>query len=74
MFTPPRSYDEMRPITQEEWCAYYWIEVDVAGDGRRIFLRGLKKTTPPGDGFAYVQAPIRCGDTEERWVRAETPG
>ena len=62
-----------RPITEEEWCAYHWLEVEAVEDGRRIFLRGLKKTTPPNDGYVYVQAPIQIGDTEEKWVRAETP-
>lgn len=76
MFTttiPPRPFAQTRPITEEEWCAYHWLEVEAVGDGRRIFLRGLKKTSPPDDGYAYIQAPIRFGDTEEKWVCAETP-
>jgi len=60
---------QLRDITLAEWEAYRWIASDVGGG--RIWARGVKKTTPPDDGFAYVECTA-AGDTKQKWARAKT--
>jgi hypothetical protein len=47
----------LRPITQQEWDEYEWIEVTTwgdAADGKKVYVRGLKNAgNPPDDGFLY---------------------
>lgn len=59
-------------ITQAEWDAYDWLEVTTIGGEPGQYTRGLRRTAPPQDGYVYVRAPERPGDTEYRWARAWT--
>ena len=52
-------------ITQEDWDAYDW---HYAGDG--IYIRGVKKTDPPDDGFVYVDVTT-FSSPEQIWRRAQ---
>jgi len=52
-----------RHITKEEWRAYKWIRV-----GEARFLRGIKITQPPDDGYEYVEVTT-FSDTEQKWAR-----
>lgn len=61
--------DKFRDITQAEWDEYEWIEVSEMGE--KFFIRGLKRTQPPQDGFVYVD-DTRLGDSERKWRRAKT--
>jgi hypothetical protein len=63
---------KMRDITEKEWREYQWVEVTTFGDAERVFLRGVKYTQPPKDGFHYEE-DTRVGDKEQRWTRAVTP-
>lgn len=57
---------ELRAITQEEWDAYEWIEVEPG-----VYIKGFKRTLPPDppdDGFAYKTIEVtKFGDTERKY-------
>lgn len=65
-----------RPITQAEWDAYDWIDVRHMRHPGQLFLRGTKRSgEKPRDGYAYVEERVtnpETGQSEYRWVRAET--
>jgi hypothetical protein len=62
----------LRPITPDEWDAYEWYPLSRSGGPPAEYLRGLKKTEPPNDGYLYDRAPALPDDTEVRWVRRVT--
>lgn len=64
---------QLRPITKEEWEQYAWVEATGFGGDpdRPVFIRGIKYTEPPDDGYVYKER-TRLGDSEQRWVRAMT--
>lgn len=51
-------------ITEEEWQQYQWHHI-----GGGIYLRGVKYTQPPQDGYHYVEVTT-FGDKEQKWIRA----
>ena len=53
-----------REITEADWDAYDWIEV-----GAGQYVRGVKYTDPPNDGYRYVDV-TRYGDAVQKWARA----
>lgn len=66
---------EWRDITESEWNEYEWTEVTTVEDRKdrvRVFIRGVKYTRPPNDGYHYEEITA-YGDTEQKWVRAKTP-
>lgn len=62
---------QLRDITLEEWEQYEWTPVTLAGVGT-IYLRGVKRTQLPNDGYKYIESTT-FGDTEQKWTRAKTP-
>ena len=60
---------ETRPITKEDWEKHRWIDA-CAGSNASIFIRGIKKTEPPDDGYVYVDVTT-LADSEQKWRRAE---
>jgi hypothetical protein len=56
----------IRSITKEEWRAYSWTKV-----GPNTFIRGIRYTLPPDDGYEYVEI-TSFNDDEQKWVRALT--
>ena len=56
-------------ITEADWNAYFWIEIEIE-PGKRVFLRGIQHTTPPNDGYHYVEVTT-AKDTVQQWVRAQ---
>jgi hypothetical protein len=46
--------DKLRPITIKEWERYEWIDATSIGDLDPVFVRGFERTSPPDDGFIYV--------------------
>ena len=53
------------PITEQEWNDYEWIETEK----KDVFIRGIRKTDPPDDGYHYVEITT-FSDTEQKWARA----
>ncbi len=51
-------------ITLEEWNQYEWLHV---GGGE--YIRGIKNTNPPDDGYAYTDVTT-CSDAERKWARS----
>ncbi len=62
---------ELRPITNEEWAKYRWVEVSTYGNAERIFIRDIELTEPPDDGFKYIECTTRA-DNKQRWRRIMT--
>jgi hypothetical protein len=52
-----------RDITKQEWSEYQWIRVM----GNQ-FVRGIKYTRPPEDGYEYTEVTT-FGDSEQKWSR-----
>jgi len=63
---------KLRPITQDEWIQYEWVEVTTPTDKHPVFLPGIQIVVPLNDGFVYVER-TRFGDNKQRWERAMTP-
>lgn len=62
-------------MTDAEWDQCDWIEItstEDAKDGLRAFIRGVKYTQPPNDGFHYEEV-TKLGDEEQKWKRAKRP-
>jgi hypothetical protein len=59
-----------KEITEDEWNEYEWIEVNQYGN-EKFYLRGVKRTQPPQDGYHYEDV-TKYGDSEQRWERAKT--
>lgn len=61
----------VREITKEEWEAYKWEGVRDYIYDSMIWIRGVKRTQPPDDGYEYeeVTHPV---DTEQKWARRVT--
>lgn len=60
----------LREITEQEWSEYEWICLE-GYDGKPVYLRGVKRTYPPEDGYHYVESTT-ARDTERKWSRALT--
>ena len=56
-------------ITESDWNAYLWTEIELE-PGKRVFLRGVQRTSPPNDGFHYVDV-TGTKDTVQQWARAQ---
>lgn len=61
----------LRDITQKEWKEYEWAEVSEFGSEHPIFIKGIKKTQPPNDGYMYREC-TKIGDAEQKWERLHT--
>lgn len=62
---------KLRPLTQKDLDEYEWVDVSAQGDENPIWIRGIKKTHKPNDGFIYTE-DTRMGDTEKKWKRVFT--
>ena len=61
-------------ITRAEWDQFEWHHADIFGGPAGQYVRGLRITSPPNDGFVYVRDHVKAGDTAQRWVRATEVG
>ena len=60
----------VRPIKSDEWRGAGWIVTDEQlEDGRVICVRGVKRTSPPDDGYYYIEVTTYA-DKEQKWARA----
>ena len=61
------------PITKDEWNSSHWTEltgqIDFEGDRKIVCIRGPKKTSPPDDGYHYIEVTT-YSDSEQKWARA----
>lgn len=65
----------LREITEEEWRQYEWHEITRFGDRERIYMRGRRLTSPPEDGYVYVEVldpAASAAAAVQRWQRAKT--
>ena len=62
----------LKPITTKDWYDYEWIEATGRLEdlyGQVVCIRGVKKTSPPDDGYHYIEV-TSFEDTEQKWARA----
>ena len=62
---------KLRPLTLKDIEEYEWVDVSAVGDEHPVWIRGVKKTHPPADGFVYKEV-TRYKDAEMRWERVYT--
>jgi hypothetical protein len=64
--------DNLRPITEQEWNEYEWLDtLEKDANGTPIVIRGVRRTSPPDDGFHYSEITT-FADTERKWARTMT--
>lgn len=58
---------KIHEITIDEWSQFDWIQV--LQNTPNYFIRGIKKTQPPNDGYKYIEITTYA-DSEQKWARA----